>query len=391
MSATGPPHPDHGGLVVAREVGGDRAGALAVAGLAPDDPRNPVRAYLNRLSPGSKPAMLSSLATVTALACGLEREEFASLQAFQRAARAAAFTLPWWLLGYEHTKELRAALVTRYQPSTTNRHLAALRGVLKESWRLELMGHEQYARAADLESVGGSTVEMERLVTQGELGELFNVCAADPRLHGPRDATLLTLLAAAGLRCNETLEVDVGDYDQDAATIRVTHGKGHQQRLVPLDRGAQAALRGWLELRGRLPDPDRDGRYPLLVSIPKGGRRLNPRRLTVARVNRILDERAHQARIPAFTAHDLRRTLGGDMLDDNVDLSTVQKFLGHASPVTTANHYDRRGERAKQTAAQRRHTPYVRWRGDQATAGSIPSAIGTNELLATTVFSASAP
>ena len=94
------------------------------------------------------------------------------------------------------------------------------------------------------------------------------------------------------------------------------------------------------------------------MSIPKGGR-LSRRRLTVSRVNRILRARAVQARVAPFTAHDLRRALGGNLLDAGVDLSTVQKVLGHASPDTTSNHYDRRGERTKQDAAKKIHTPYV--------------------------------
>lgn len=47
------------------------------------------------------------------------------------------------------------------------------------------------------------------------------------------------------------------------------------------------------------------------------------------------------------------------MIDLGVDIVTVQKLLGHASPVTTA-HYDRRGEAAKRKAASLLHTPYGR-------------------------------
>jgi site-specific recombinase XerD len=329
-----------------------------VAGLPRDHPRNPVSSYLDRLAAGSRPAMESSLATIAALGYGLTRAPGESPKAFRAQALAAAYSVPWWALRYEHTIKLRKALTDRYQPTTVNRHLSALRGVLKECRRLELMALEDYLHAVDLEPVEGNTATPSRTLTQGELTSLFEACAADLRPYGRRDAALLTLLYTGGLRCNEALEVDLGDYDPATGTLQVSHGKRHQKRTVYLDKGGRAALDAWLKVRRQQREPDRNGRHPLLVSIPKGGR-LSRRRLTVSRVNRILRARALQARVAAFTAHDLRRALGGNLLDAGVDLSTVQKMLGHASPDTTSNHYDRRGERTKQDAAKRIHTPYV--------------------------------
>ncbi len=66
----------------------------------------------------------------------------------------------------------------------------------------------------------------------------------------------------------------------------------------------------------------------------------------------IVQKRANQASVDSFSPHDFRRTFCSDLLDAGVDIVTVQKLAGHASPVTTAK-YDRRGEETKRLAVQR--------------------------------------
>ncbi len=63
------------------------------------------------------------------------KERFAGLQ----AEIMPLDSMPWERLRYQHTAALRTWLAGRYAPATANRHLAALRGVLREAWRLGLV------------------------------------------------------------------------------------------------------------------------------------------------------------------------------------------------------------------------------------------------------------
>ena len=75
-------------------------------------------------------------------------------------------------------------------------------------------------------------------------------------------------------------------------------------------------------------------------------------RMSVDAVNKIARKRDKEAGVNSFSPHDLRRTFCSDLLDANVDIVTVQKLAGHASPTTTTK-YDRQNEEVKRAAVQK--------------------------------------
>ena len=309
-------------------------GGITPRALRPD--QSPAARYLLKLgSAHSRRTMRTALARVAAIGSG---------------GRLDAAAFPWHQLRYQHTQLIRARLMAEYTPSGANLRLAALRGVLKEAFRLGLMLAEDFHRAADLPSIRNVRLPRGRSLAAGEIGALFAACEADPTPAGARDAAILALLYAAGLRRSEAVALDRADWDVEAGELRIV-GKGRRERLAYLHGGAAEALKSWLEVRG-------EASGPLLCPIDRGGR-IEFRRLSAQAVLLACRKRAEEAGVKRFSPHDLRRTFIGDLLDAGVDLSTVQQMAGHAH-VTTTVRYDRRPEDRKRRAAQRLHVPYAK-------------------------------
>jgi integrase len=258
---------------------------------------------------------------------------------------------PWSALRYQHTGAIRATLLDRHAPATVNKMLSALRGVLKEAWRLGQMTAEDYQRAADIETVKGKTLPAGRDLQAGEIAALVRACAADDTPAGVRDAAMIGLLATGGLRRSEVVKLEVGDFDAAAGKLSIRGAKGRKDRTVYVTGGALLALQDWCELRGADPGP-------LFTPILKGGR-MTARRMSDQAVYNLLEKRAAEAGVSRFSPHDFRRTFVGDMLDAGVDIATVAGIAGHASVNTTAR-YDRRPEETKRQAAAKLHYPYRR-------------------------------
>jgi integrase/recombinase XerC len=137
----------------------------------------------------------------------------------------------------------------------------------------------------------------------------------------PQMRAMLALAAFAGLRCQEIAGLERDDIIEAKALIRVRHGKGQKERIVPLHPDVLEALRV-------LPMP----RTGALFTRPQGGRHT-----PVSTSQVISDYLRRDCGIDA-TAHMLRHWFGTEVYDNSKDLRVTQELLGHASPTTTAGY-----------------------------------------------------
>ncbi len=247
---------------------------------------DPAAAYLAQLGPGSRRTMTEAVGKLARIASG---------------GQCDASTLPWHELRIEHTSAIRSRLAGDLAPATANKHLAALRGVLKQCWRLGLMDMDDYQRAIDLPAVHGPSPRKNRTLNQQELLGLVQACQADRSPAGARDTALFALLFGAGLRRSEVVALDVSDFDREtgAITLRATASRP-QRRLVANGEGRQA-LESWLARRG-----ETEG--PLFNPVNKGGR-IELRRLSEQAIYIACHKRSAEAGLPPVSPEDLRRSL----------------------------------------------------------------------------------
>lgn len=296
--------------------------------------QHPVATYLAGLAPGSRRVMRSSLRVVMyALAAPAGERELE--------------TFPWTQLRHQHVSAVRQLLVDSGRaPSTSNRILAALRGVIRECWRLGYVDGDTYQRAIDVPPVHGTRLPRGRALETKELAALFTSCRQDPDPYrGARDAALLALLFGAGLRRAEAVGLQLEDVRTSG--VRVL-GKGDRERLVPIPPNARLVVMRWIHMRGGSPGP---------LFLPLDELAISPdRMLTAQAIYMILRRRASWAGVASFSPHDLRRSYVSALLDAGVDLHQVSQLAGHAQVQTTAR-YDRRKQASLAEAVKRLRVP----------------------------------
>ena len=139
-----------------------------------------------------------------------------------------------------------------------------------------------------------------------------------------RDYCILCLFLNCGLRISELVGLNVSDYRGE--TLRVL-GKGNKERTVYLNDACRMALDQYLEVRKELA-PTR------VAALFLSNRRS---RMSVDAVQVMVKKNLTKAGLDAslYSTHKLRHTAATLMLQNGVDVRTLQEVLGHENLNTT--------------------------------------------------------
>ena len=142
-----------------------------------------------------------------------------------------------------------------------------------------------------------------RSLSTGELRALMATCAATAKPDGYRDAVFFALVHR-GLKIAEITALRVDSVGVSARTGRcnivIRPANGGRGRRIELTNEELIYLEDWLDLR----DGDEG---PLLCTVSRSGK-IEGKRLTLAALKEICNQRAEEAQVEPFTPNDLSRS-----------------------------------------------------------------------------------
>ena len=230
-----------------------------------------------------------------------------------------------------------------YAKATIARKLSSLRALFRYLVDEGLVEHNP----AELAASPKQSSHLPEVLHDYELAELL--ASPDPATAaGARDAALLELFYATGMRLSEAHGLDVDQLDFAHRRIAVI-GKRDKERNVFFGEPAAEALRQYLELgRPALLAKRRGGGEEPALFLNRFGARLSKR--GIARVvERHVLKTASAHRI---SPHTLRHTFATHLLDNGADLRAIQELLGHENLATTGIYTHVTAERLRQSYEQ---------------------------------------
>jgi integrase/recombinase XerD len=228
----------------------------------------------------------------------------------------------WTDVGAQMLEDFAAHLVEReYATASIARKLAATRSFFQYLYRSGAITADPAVSLVLPRVEKGAP----QLLSQQEVARLFRQ-ASSSTPAGLRDAAMLHLLYATGLRVSELVALTLTDLDDDLTRLRCVAPHG-RERFLPLSPAAQRALRAYLD-RGRRRLAG--GRVSDAIFLNHRGERLTRQGFWL-----IVKGHARAAGLGDITPHTLRHAFALNLLGQGMQLRGVQEMLGHANISST--------------------------------------------------------
>ena len=207
-------------------------------------------------------------------------------------------------------------------PRSRARHLVSIRGFYRFAVREKALKHDP----AGLIDLPKTSLRLPDVLSIDEVDSLLGTPDTGKPI-GARDAAMLELLYAAGLRVSELVNLKLQDVNLEAGFVRVL-GKGSKERLVPIGLQAQKKIDFYIETSRKILLKNFISPY---LFVARAGKPIT--RQGFWKLLRRYAARAHLTK--QISPHSLRHSFATHLLEGGADLRAVQIMLGHVDISTT--------------------------------------------------------
>jgi integrase/recombinase XerC len=151
---------------------------------------------------------------------------------------------------------------------------------------------------------------------ESEIKKLLQTVRKDKRAE-----IAIRILVETGFRLSELTGISVGDIDMEAKTIKIRR-KGNMEQIVPINSGLAKLIKSFVK--------NKNVQAPLIAN--RSGGRMTQRRVAI-----MVQDYLKKAKVDrtGISVHSFRHSFCVRMLENKVNLKTIQLLCGHKSISTT--------------------------------------------------------
>lgn len=214
----------------------------------------------------------------------------------------------------------------KYAPKSLARKLS----VLKEFCKFLYSEHKLNDNPAHNILTPKQEKPLPKFLTLSEISKLIETAEQKNDYRWQRIAVMIELMYATGLRVSELVELPMTSVRFQKETITI-FGKGSKQRIVPIAQKALISVQKYIPMRTEFIKKNQSSPWLFPSLTATGGH------FTRDAFYKDLKVLAAECGIypSLISPHVLRHSFATHLLNNNADLRSVQKMLGHENVVTT--------------------------------------------------------
>ena len=174
------------------------------------------------------------------------------------------------------------------------------------------------------------TKKLPIILSNKHIDKILEFTKQDQSAKGIRLYTMIEILYATGIRISELVEMKMSSIYEDKNFLLVS-GKGNKERLVPISKKTRETLDKYLTVRSQFISE----KIKSIWLFPS--KQSSVGHITRQRLNQLLNELNLEADlgIKSISPHKLRHAFATHLLENGMDLRSLQQILGHADISTT--------------------------------------------------------